>query len=190
MCTQNPSLRRLSERPSPNSTPNTLRQRLPPSSTSSVASNPTIAASAPPSTIAPSPSRPGPNQTPQPTQSSQSPGSTGRGWADRFAEALLGGDEGNPESKYALICTKCFIHNGLVRKEELDTIRRSCLILWPAHLLCVLVTHLRWPSRWVWSRICLSKVWWFQSLEDSEIPLTPVGFITLRSTFKPTFATS
>jgi hypothetical protein len=51
--------------------------------------------------------------------------SIGRGWADRFAEVLLGDDEARPESKYALICIKCFAHNGLVRQEELDHIRTS-----------------------------------------------------------------
>lgn len=52
--------------------------------------------------------------------------SYGRGWADRFAEVLLGDDEARPESKYALICIKCFAHNGLVRQEELDQIQYLC----------------------------------------------------------------
>jgi len=52
--------------------------------------------------------------------------SGGRGWADRFAEVLLGDDEARPESKYALICIKCFAHNGLVRQEELDQIQYLC----------------------------------------------------------------
>ncbi|WAQ82618.1 hypothetical protein PtA15_2A935 [Puccinia triticina] len=56
--------------------------------------------------------------TPSPTN--------GRGWADRFAEVLLGDDEARPESKYALICIKCFAHNGLVRQEELDQIQYLC----------------------------------------------------------------
>ncbi|KAA1118752.1 hypothetical protein PGT21_004558 [Puccinia graminis f. sp. tritici] len=52
--------------------------------------------------------------------------SIGRGWADRFAEVLLGDDEARPESKYALICINCFAHNGLVRQEELDHIQYLC----------------------------------------------------------------
>lgn len=45
---------------------------------------------------------------------------------DKVADALLGvsADE-TPNSKYALICGKCFAHNGLVVKEEFDTIRES-----------------------------------------------------------------
>lgn len=44
-----------------------------------------------------------------------------RGWADRFADALLG--ENEPQSKYALICGKCHQHNGLVLREELASLR-------------------------------------------------------------------
>ncbi|KAH9462803.1 hypothetical protein MJO28_002421 [Puccinia striiformis f. sp. tritici] len=50
----------------------------------------------------------------------------GKGWADRFAEVLLGDDESKPQSKYALICLNCFAHNGLVRQEELDLIQYVC----------------------------------------------------------------
>ena len=51
---------------------------------------------------------------------------------DRLADALLGvsPDEaaaagGAATSKYALICGACFAHNGLVAKEEYDSIRAS-----------------------------------------------------------------
>lgn len=45
---------------------------------------------------------------------------------DKLADALLGvaGEEASPNSRYALICAKCFAHNGLVVKEEFDTIRK------------------------------------------------------------------
>lgn len=45
-----------------------------------------------------------------------------RGWADRFADALLGDGEA-ASSKYALICGSCHQHNGLVLLEELATMR-------------------------------------------------------------------
>ena len=45
-----------------------------------------------------------------------------RGWADRFADALLGDGEA-AASKYALICGQCHQHNGLVLLEELATLR-------------------------------------------------------------------
>lgn len=43
---------------------------------------------------------------------------------DKIADALLGGDEQSPASKYALICQKCFAHNGLVLKDEVMDVRK------------------------------------------------------------------
>ncbi|KAL8280644.1 hypothetical protein RQP46_006967 [Phenoliferia psychrophenolica] len=47
---------------------------------------------------------------------------------DKLADALLGvaAEDGSPNSKYALICAKCFSHNGLVPKEEFDSIQYQC----------------------------------------------------------------
>lgn len=111
--------------------PEALRQRHPPSSstpTNELSSRSTIAAN--PSSAVPvqSSAPPSASQTSQPqAQQFATPSpSSGRGWADRFAEALLGDDEARPESKYALICIKCYSHNGLVRKEELDQIQYLC----------------------------------------------------------------
>lgn len=44
---------------------------------------------------------------------------------DKVADALLGvaPDEGSPSSKYALICARCFAHNGLVPPQDFDFIR-------------------------------------------------------------------
>jgi hypothetical protein len=42
-------------------------------------------------------------------------------WYDKIVDALVG--DAGPETKYALICTHCYHHNGLVLKEEFDTIR-------------------------------------------------------------------
>lgn len=58
------------------------------------------------------------------------PGSAARrGWADRFADVLLGENEGGGGGQYALICGKCFNHNGLVLKEELPYTRACAAIL-------------------------------------------------------------
>jgi hypothetical protein len=46
-------------------------------------------------------------------------------WYDRLVDALVG--DAGPETKYALICTHCFTHNGLVLKEEFETIRKFTL---------------------------------------------------------------
>lgn len=48
-------------------------------------------------------------------------------WYDRFADALLGEDDSQqPHSRYALICQKCFAHNGLVRESEWETTKYVC----------------------------------------------------------------
>ncbi|KLO16983.1 hypothetical protein SCHPADRAFT_868710 [Schizopora paradoxa] len=54
----------------------------------------------------------------------------GRKWYDRFADALLGDDElnmNNASTRYALICQKCFTHNGLVKEEELEDAQFRCM---------------------------------------------------------------
>ncbi|GAA6063135.1 hypothetical protein JCM10212_001183 [Sporobolomyces blumeae] len=47
---------------------------------------------------------------------------------DKLADALLGvsPDESNPYNKYALICSRCFAHNGLVPKEQFDYVQYQC----------------------------------------------------------------
>ncbi|KAH9807920.1 hypothetical protein DFH28DRAFT_1001121 [Melampsora americana] len=116
----NPLNRKVGERATPMSTPNTLRQRHPPSSMSPVPPN-----SQPPHSIS-SINAHAPTSQHRGSPSVPSPAGSQRGWADRFAEALLGDDEAKPETKYALICKKCLNHNGLVRQEELDSIQYVC----------------------------------------------------------------
>lgn len=41
-------------------------------------------------------------------------------WYDKLADALIGDDDMSMNAsanKYALICQKCFTHNGLVKEE-------------------------------------------------------------------------
>jgi hypothetical protein len=45
-------------------------------------------------------------------------------WMDRFMDALIGDDSRN--QKYALICSQCFNHNGLVPPEGFYNIRYRC----------------------------------------------------------------
>jgi len=40
-------------------------------------------------------------------------------WMDRLVDAIIGDER---SSKYALICRKCFAHNGLARMEEFESI--------------------------------------------------------------------
>lgn len=44
-------------------------------------------------------------------------------WLDRLVDAIIGDDR---NSRYALICQKCYAHNGLARPEEFDTIQYLC----------------------------------------------------------------
>lgn len=52
-------------------------------------------------------------------------------WYDRLADALLGEDDSvtsSPKNQYALICAKCFKHNGLVRENMWESARESTLM--------------------------------------------------------------
>ncbi|GAA5873890.1 hypothetical protein JCM8547_008632 [Rhodosporidiobolus lusitaniae] len=51
-----------------------------------------------------------------------------RTFMDKFADALLGvaPEDVSPNSKYALICGRCFNHNGLVPPEDFDYIQYQC----------------------------------------------------------------
>ena len=51
-----------------------------------------------------------------------------RQWYDRIADSILGDDDPNiasPSSRYALICEKCFAHNGLVKESMWEDARKS-----------------------------------------------------------------
>ncbi|KAJ1912679.1 hypothetical protein H4219_005509 [Mycoemilia scoparia] len=45
-------------------------------------------------------------------------------WFDKIVSKLVG--EENPTTKYALICRRCYAHNGLILPEEVYTIRHRC----------------------------------------------------------------
>lgn len=52
-------------------------------------------------------------------------------WYDKLADAILGDDEQtliSAKSRYALICEKCFAHNGLVQESMWEDTRESRLI--------------------------------------------------------------
>ncbi|KAF8760876.1 putative integral membrane zinc-ribbon metal-binding protein [Rhizoctonia solani] len=51
-----------------------------------------------------------------------------RGWLDKVADKVLGEDEspvGIAQSRYALICERCFSHNGLVKESEWETTHKE-----------------------------------------------------------------
>ncbi|KAF9577700.1 hypothetical protein BGW38_006921, partial [Lunasporangiospora selenospora] len=52
------------------------------------------------------------------------PQNTERHWYDKIVDVIVG-DEG-PDTKYALICGRCFAHNGLVLPQEIDEIQYVC----------------------------------------------------------------
>ncbi|RXW18256.1 hypothetical protein EST38_g7596 [Candolleomyces aberdarensis] len=50
-------------------------------------------------------------------------------WYDKLADALLGDDDptfASPSSRYALICEKCFTHNGLVKESMWEDAQFIC----------------------------------------------------------------
>ena len=53
-------------------------------------------------------------------------------WYDKLADAILGDDDSSVNiaaSRYALICQKCFAHNGLVKESVWEDIRESSSVL-------------------------------------------------------------
>lgn len=50
-------------------------------------------------------------------------------WYDKLADAILGDDDAPTASasRYALICGKCFAHNGLVKESMWEDVRKSPL---------------------------------------------------------------
>jgi hypothetical protein len=48
-----------------------------------------------------------------------------RTWIDRVLDLIVG-EETSPSTKYALVCEKCFHHNGLALEEELDNLKYTC----------------------------------------------------------------
>ncbi|KAH6908195.1 hypothetical protein BKA70DRAFT_1280941 [Coprinopsis sp. MPI-PUGE-AT-0042] len=50
-------------------------------------------------------------------------------WYDKVADAILGDDDSSfqsPSSRYALICEKCFMHNGLVKESMWEEAQYVC----------------------------------------------------------------
>jgi hypothetical protein len=70
--------------------------------------------------------------TPQPPPRKQ--------WYDKLADAILGDEDvtGSPSSRYALICQKCFAHNGLVKESAWQDTRKSMSCKLP-HALTLLI---------------------------------------------------
>ncbi|KAF9954635.1 hypothetical protein BGZ65_003897, partial [Modicella reniformis] len=52
------------------------------------------------------------------------PHSTERHWYDKIVDVIVGDD--GPDTKYALICGKCYAHCGLALPQELDDIQYIC----------------------------------------------------------------
>ena len=59
-------------------------------------------------------------------------------WFDKLADALLGDDESSTNiaaSRYALICQKCFAHNGLVKESMWEDARMSSFLYFVRRIL-------------------------------------------------------
>ena len=68
-------------------------------------------------------------------------------WYDKLADALLGDDElgaNGGQNRYALICQKCFAHNGLVKEEQWEDARAYHQIF-TSSLGLILICRVRLP---------------------------------------------
>jgi hypothetical protein len=74
------------------------------------------------------PTRPGPQLPPHLTGTRSPMPPPRKQWFDKVADALLGEDDvtGGPASRYALICQKCFAHNGLVKESMWEDVQYQC----------------------------------------------------------------
>jgi predicted RNA-binding Zn-ribbon protein involved in translation (DUF1610 family) len=107
---------------SPGATPLRRRNVSPPSPQTPLAPQP------PPQLKTPNGQTKGPmlqlSPTPQPIQA------TRKHWYDKFADAILGEDDEQSASvaasRYALICQKCFSHNGLVKESQWEDTQYVC----------------------------------------------------------------
>ncbi|KAI9145466.1 hypothetical protein BKA69DRAFT_1047817 [Paraphysoderma sedebokerense] len=52
-----------------------------------------------------------------------SPSNVPQGWFDKLIDKLLGDDGSEENQKYALICSQCHRHNGLVRPDDIEDTR-------------------------------------------------------------------
>lgn len=72
-------------------------------------------------------------------------------WYDKVADALLGDDERATEARekmnrYALICRRCFSHNGLVKEEEVGVVREyyfTTSFVWFWEIFLILINDCR-----------------------------------------------
>ena len=82
--------------------------------------------------------------TPQPIQAAR------KHWYDKLADAILGDDDDQSTtvaaSRYALICQKCFAHNGLVKENVWEDTRQSLCMVAICRLLTVIWTEYVCPK--------------------------------------------
>lgn len=90
-------------------------------------STPVRPAGPPVNGASPTPMHPGYMSAYSPAQPIQP---TPRRWFDRLADVVLGEEDVGgvgAHSKYALICKRCFTHNGLVKEADYDTTQFVCM---------------------------------------------------------------
>lgn len=84
---------------------------------------------------------------------SSPPGPPRKQWLDKIVDVVLG-DDGSDSARFALICEKCFEHNGLVKESVWEDTRKFCLHslawcdskTWPIEYVCPKCKHFN-PSR-------------------------------------------
>ena len=87
-----------------------------------VRQRPTSPTSAPPPPFTPPATRPAAPPAPpvHPPTPPRPPMPTRRSWLDKIVDYVVGGE---PQHSFALICTKCRAHNGLMPQSEMQSYR-------------------------------------------------------------------
>jgi endoplasmic reticulum junction formation protein lunapark len=80
------------------------------------------------------------------------PGPPRKQWFDKLADVVLGEED---SARFALICEKCFAHNGLVKESVWDNTRKSYI-----NYCAILLEHT--------NRIRLSELQALQPFQKSE----------------------
>ena len=81
-------------------------------------------------------------------------------WYDRLADAILGDEDpapASPSSRYALICEKCFTHNGLVKESAWEDARELFLLLFRSLFDFAIGDRISLPEMWPLQPVCKVK---------------------------------
>ncbi|KAH9931197.1 hypothetical protein B0H21DRAFT_761142 [Amylocystis lapponica] len=122
-------LERYDDGPSAIAPDSPLRRRVPPQGVPMTPQRPPSQTPQNPNMLAPAPFSPSLQQQLSPSPQRPLPPPR-KQWFDKLADAILGDDDASASgaaARYALICQKCFAHNGLVKESMFDDTQYVCM---------------------------------------------------------------